>query len=43
MTREGEDSVTIEGEQLGTYTNSTPDPKTRLPDQGDHMQGSHDL
>ena len=43
MTREGEDSVTTKGKRLGIYTHSVPNVGTRLPGQGDHVQGSHDL
>ena len=44
MTREGEDSVTIEEGVAGyLYSQRPPDLETRLTGQGDHVQGSRDL
>ena len=44
MTREGEDSVTIEEGAAGyLYLQRPPDLKTRLTGQGDRVQGSRDL
>ena len=44
MTREGEDSVTIEEGAAGyLYWQCPPNLEMRLTGQGDHVQGSRDL